>query len=429
MDNSGLPKTPANQVGQPKLEHNSELEGQSVSTQASNQVIPDTNQPQLSFQLPSQNPRQAGPPQTNAPQLNPQADAALSVGQKVDVTSNDNKQTIYNSQLESSLAMQIQASPQIKPLLTPDPVSPNELNSSKTNEKTMSTNIPNKPEQQSQIQPSSPQKAAVTKVKLTDELNVFDWLRTKDIILQIAEKAKNSVDSVITVLDPGMKEYLYSGGNINIVVVSDSKFLVSPIRDAFQDVFGRATVSAARYKSPQVNDDYPIKLASGFNEAIIVAKERIKKFRLDTDNIPQNQVILVVQPTVVTVRSNETKGLTIDDNLQLEWFLTFCMVIEDPVLAATMYSFAQFIPIDSDIIVKLKEAKLSTEFAQSSLGFAQSISDFMTKRLGLALDESNDEKSSWLEIWSGLDEERVIHDLSTSLAHMYRRKWNDCVVG
>ena len=62
----------------------------------------------------------------------------------------------------------------------------------------------------------------------------------------MAEKAKNSVDSMITTLDPGMKEYLYSGGDVSIVVASDKDVKVNPVRDAFIDVFGRATVKGIK---------------------------------------------------------------------------------------------------------------------------------------------------------------------------------------
>lgn len=338
-----------------------------------------------------------------------------------------------------TLASQINSPPKIQPLLAADSpadsdkeISGNPQTSATQN--AISNPNPNpSPNQDQQSQKTSPLKSVVTKVKLSDELNIFDWFRTTDIINQIAEKAKNSVDSVITALDPGMKEYLYSGGNINIIVISDSDCLVSPIRDAFQYVFGRATVVAARYNPPEAAAEYPVKLACGFDEAIIVAQERIKKLRLDTNNVPQNQVVVAVQPCLVSVINNETagsrvtNGLNLDENLLPKWFLSYCMLIEDPVLGATLNSYSQFIPIDTETIALAKEAKFPEDFTDNHLGFAVSIDDLMIAKLNLKPREAEDEENAWLPAWSGLNEGKVVHDLSISLAHLYRRKWNACV--
>lgn len=347
--------------------------------------------------------------------------------------SNLNQEALDNSPqaapVPNNSAPQINATTSIQPLLD---------SSQDKNEPTGSDSqlppIPNNDQQEQQSQTtSSTQKFVVTKVKLTDELNIFDWFKTTDIINQIAEKAKNSVDSVITTLDPGMKEYLYSGGNINIIVISDSICLVNSIRDSFQSVFGRATVVAARYNPPEAAKDYPIKLANGFDEAIIVAQERIKRLRLDTSNVPQNQVIVVVQPTIVTVsRSDVTgnqvaAGLKTDENLSPRWFLTYCMIIEDPVLGVTMNSYSQFIPLDSEVVTMAKQSDFPDGFSDNHLGFSKSIVELMMSRLNIGDLEYEVQDSEWLRLWSGLDVTKVIYELSTSLAHFYRRKWNDSI--
>lgn len=333
---------------------------------------------------------------------------------------------------EKSSASQTENANPIKPLLDP-PQDKNEI-AAEGNRLPNVTPIPiNKQEQQSQS--ASSQKFVVTKVKLTDELNIFDWFKTTDIINQIAEKAKNSVDSVITTLDPGMKEYLYSGGNINIIVISDSNNLVSPIRDSFQSVFGRATVVAARYNPPEAAEEYPVKLAKGFNEAMVVAKERIKRLRLDTSNVPQNQVIVVIQPTLVTVFRSEvagdqtSTGLKVDESPLPRWFFTYCMIIEDPVLGVTMNSYSQFIPMDPELVTMAQEGKFPDGFSDNHLGFPKSIIEIIFTRLNSESKNSENEvrEGEWLKLWTGLDEKKIIYDLSMSLAHLYRRKWNDCI--
>lgn len=310
----------------------------------------------------------------------------------------------------------------IQPLLAPD--SP-EHNSTDNGQATTVINVPN--QQNRLVEQTSPQKTMITKVKLSDELNIFDWLRTTDIINQIAERAKQSVDTVITALDPGMKEYLYSGGNINIMVISDSDNFVSPIRDSFQSAFGRATVFSAKYNPPETANDYPIKLAAGFNESILIAKERIRRLRLDTNGVPQNQVILAVQPSLVNLNAPNNNS---NDLTSPNWYLTYCMLLEDPVLNTTLSSYSQFIPIDLEAFNLAKEAKFPDNFPDNQLGFALSIDDIMNSKLRLVPTENQDEPGSdcrWLSEWSGLSETQVIKELSLSLAHLYRRKWNECV--
>lgn len=274
----------------------------------------------------------------------------------------------------------------------------------------------------------SPQKTIITKVKLSDELNIFDWFRTTDIIHQIKEKAKSSVDSVITTLDPGMREYLYSGGNINIVVISDSNQLVSPIRDSFHDVFGRATVVAARYDPPSRVIDYPIRTARGFTEAVCVAREKIKKFRSDTSSVPQNQVVIVVQSALVSIQNDDLSENKSNEHTQQEWFLTFCMLIEDPVLGVTLKSFSQLVPIDQDVIYAARASGCASAFQDKNLGFTISIDELMASKLKLSLEEmAGDEYGClWLPKWSGIYETQVIYQLGLSLANSYQRKWNEC---
>lgn len=325
---------------------------------------------------------------------------------------------------QTIVQQQQQQPPFIKPLLEND-------NESQPRQNDSIINVPSVQQQEQSQAQLTPQKTVVTKVKLTDELNIFDWFRTKDIINQLAEKAKHSVDSVITTLDPGMKEYLYSGGNINIMVISDSNSYVSPIRDAFQSVFGRATVISARSTIPSSVLEYPIKVARGFDEAVQVSINRIKKLRLDTSNVPQNQVVLVLQPTIVNIPSQENmnSGLKQPEEQTLpRWFLTYSMIIEDPVLGMAMSSYSQLIPIDSDIVDLARELKLPDDFPDKQLGFSKSIDELMNSKLNLVGGDDHESlETIWLYPWAGLDGMQILHQLGLTLANSYRRKWNDCV--
>lgn len=175
--------------------------------------------------------------------------------------------------------------------------------------------------------PPPGQNKTITKVKLMDEINLFEWLKV-DVLNQIAEKAKSSVDQLITTLDPGMKEYLYTGGKIHVMVICENKNRVRPIREIFQTIFGRATVL-----NVAINE---IECANGLEEGILYARRQISKLRENTNTIPQNQVVVAIQPTIVKL--NDSVSSTMPTQ-----YLTYCMLLEDPVLSLTLNSFSQFL--------------------------------------------------------------------------------------
>merc|ERR1712071_12112 len=84
----------------------------------------------------------------------------------------------------------------------------------------------------------------------------FGWMREaipgKGILAKVAEKARSSVDTMITTLDPQMKEFINSGGDIDIAVASNNELKVSAVREAFQTVFGKASVRGLEAKSSNV---------------------------------------------------------------------------------------------------------------------------------------------------------------------------------
>lgn len=289
--------------------------------------------------------------------------------------------------------------------------------------------------------PSTPTKAVVTQtINLSREMNFFDWFQTTDIINQIAEKGKNSLWSVVTTLDPGMKEWLFSGGNINVVVLTDHQAHINPIRDAFLSVFGRATIGPCT-----LHVDYPVRVALGFKGALEVASQRIRRLRQDTSKFPQNQVVLVVQPSLINFNSTnqviaagdsqEASALaTSNEKLENsnthephEWFFTYVTILDDPVLGITLNSSSQLIPIDSETVDTLREEKFSEDRDCSHLGFPKTIDQVMNSELKL-LPIEPDDQTEWLKVWAGLEDKNIIHDCVISLAYLYKRKWNNLVI-
>lgn len=103
------------------------------------------------------------------------------------------------------------------------------------------------------------------------------------------------------------------------MVTSDKEAKIWPIRESFQKVFGRATVSGTdtnclsfkllitNWKTPdrlKGSTAQPLSIAAqpiGFVNGLKAAKERIQSLRMNTSAIPQNQVIVSVENFIVDV--------------------------------------------------------------------------------------------------------------------------------
>ncbi|VEN63690.1 unnamed protein product [Callosobruchus maculatus] len=109
------------------------------------------------------------------------------------------------------------------------------------------------------------------------------------VLSKMAEKAKNSVDSIITTLDPQMSEYIHSAGDTEVTVTSDNEEEVGAIRDAFHSVFGKAWVNGIKLNLPPKPAE-----AIGFEEGFKNAQEKLNyslKFR-NTPTVAIENIIL-----------------------------------------------------------------------------------------------------------------------------------------
>lgn len=89
-----------------------------------------------------------------------------------------------------------------------------------------------------------------------------------------------------------------SGGNTEIIVASSNDDKVEAVREAFQDVFGRATV----YGSPSQAKTCALQ-PIGFENAELKGKEKINNLRLK-ENFA-DKIIVAVENFVVEVYKNQ----------------------------------------------------------------------------------------------------------------------------
>ncbi|XP_015180404.1 PREDICTED: protein PRRC1-like isoform X3 [Polistes dominula] len=121
---------------------------------------------------------------------------------------------------------------------------------------------------------------------------LLSWVKEtaviSNVLSKVAEKAKNSVNTMITTLDPQMREFIYSGGDIEIVVASDKDAKISPVRQAFQAVFGKATVTGIPVDCTSIAAQ-PVGFAAGVKE---IGEDKWYDLGVILLNDPKNNVNL-----------------------------------------------------------------------------------------------------------------------------------------
>merc|ERR1719516_695622 len=96
---------------------------------------------------------------------------------------------------------------------------------------------------------------------------MFGWVKGSGFLSKVVEKTKSVTENVITTLDPQMKEFIHSGGDVEVIVASDKEDKVVPIREAFQAVFGKATVTGRAARALSIAEQ-PVGFASGRQAAL-----------------------------------------------------------------------------------------------------------------------------------------------------------------
>lgn len=263
-------------------------------------------------------------------------------------------------------------------------VSEQESNNGKSNHGHVDNQEPHEPVQPVDTSSEPIEESQEPLVSSSDD-GLLSWLSPNALLARVAEKAKNSVDTIITTMDPGMKEYLYSGGP-SIVVTSDKESKVSAIRDAFIDVFGRATVKGVPAQSSSIPAQ-PV----GPGQAVTAARERIFFIRSALQHdIPQNQIIVSIESFVTEICGH--------------WYDIGCILLQDPLLNE-----------DEEIILFTQTTPVSHECIQTleSSAWSQTVGHFYSQKLNTPHD-------TWHEVIGGIPRRNLLTATATSLAKVYK---------
>lgn len=229
------------------------------------------------------------------------------------------------------------------------------------------------------------------------------------LLSRVAEKAKDSVDSVITTLDPGMREIIYSGGEVNIAAIIDSqengKQLISAIRDGFIDIFGRVTMKGIQVTAtPELTGTIV-----GSDLAEKMCEDRITSIRSNMNHdLPQNQVVVTMQSFL--------------QKFSHSWYLLTAVYLHDPRDNSRLITHTQSIPIPCEAINWLECEKSSEQTHQDSI-YPKSLKDWHRAKYNIQFDNSNESTGESLEqSLTSITFEAMLRAASVALAKTYKSK-------
>jgi len=212
---------------------------------------------------------------------------------------------------------------------------------------------------------------------------------------KMVEKTKTMSENVITTLDPQMKEFIKSGGDIEVVVASDKEGKIVPVRDAFQTVFGQATVYGLPSKSSSIAEQ-PVGFASGRQAAL----ERVMSLR-KSGSVSGTTVVVGVESFLYEVNEDI-------------WLDLACLVLADPARGINLQTYSQPTTVEARYVSLLKDGTPANYPKQWS-GFAVTIGSVMASELGVPHDK-------WQKAVTGISRDELLLSAAKSLAGLYRRE-------
>lgn len=224
---------------------------------------------------------------------------------------------------------------------------------------------------------------------------LFGWFSGNKLVSKVVEKTKSSMESMITTLDPGMKEVIRSGGDVNIAVTSTKESKVGAVREAFQTVFGKATIVG--FESQATTAAQPV----GFTAGLKGAEERIQNLR-QKGSITEQQPIVSIEGFIVEL-------------LPDRWYELSCLLLKDPQHRIELQTFSQPSPIPAEYILKAQDSTPS-DYPLRWSGLAVTI--------GQVIEESQPHigHADWQNALLGVSRRDTLQLAAQTLAFMYKER-------
>lgn len=228
---------------------------------------------------------------------------------------------------------------------------------------------------------------------------LFGWMKgavsNNGILQKVAEKAKSSVDTIVTTLDPQMKEYINSGGDTEVIVASDKDDKVRPIREAFQTVFGKATVIGLSAQATAIAAQ-PVGFAAGLKGA----EHRINSIRAENPRVDDHLPVVAVENFLVELFPDQ-------------WFEASVIVLFDYAKSILLKTVTQMTPVPLPVVASIR-ADTPEDYQLKDTGFATTIGSVMAKNLNVAHTE-------WHKAYTSVGRSDMILGAAKTVATLYRQ--------
>ncbi|XP_048383574.2 protein PRRC1 [Stegostoma tigrinum] len=223
----------------------------------------------------------------------------------------------------------------------------------------------------------------------------FKGVAGNPVVKSVLDKTKHSVESMITTLDPGMVPYIKSGGDLDVLVTSNKEVKVAAVRDAFQEMFGLATVTGESGQSniaPQ-----PVGYAAGLKGA----QERIDSLRR-SGVIHEKQVTVSIESFIAEL-------------LPDRWFDIGCLILEDPVYGIRLENFTQATPVPLEYVQQAQNLT-PPDYNLRWSGLMVTVGEVLER----SLPQVN--RTDWHIMFTGMSRRQMIYSAAKSLAGMYKQQ-------
>ncbi|KAI5710414.1 hypothetical protein M8J75_008475 [Diaphorina citri] len=227
--------------------------------------------------------------------------------------------------------------------------------------------------------------------------SLFSWVKdtvsqqSQSILSKVAEKAKNSVDSMITTLDPQMRDFIGTNkADLTITVASDKEVKISPVREAFHGLFPSAAVRGIGV--------YPRCAAQpvGFEAATLAANSRVRTLREMHEIVGP---VVVVESFIVEIRPDK-------------WYEANLIVLDDDLKECNLETYSQMIPVPSGI-VEVAQTDTPADYEHKATGYSVTIGSLMAKNL-------ETDHTEWQMALTGVPRRQMILTAAKIVANLYK---------
>lgn len=253
----------------------------------------------------------------------------------------------------------------------------------------------------SSMQPltGSPLSVAESDLGYGERSGVWGWIQGtvagSHLLTKVAETAKSSVDSVITTLDPQMKDYMASAGSIELAIASDKEIKINAVKEGFQRVYSQVIARGLGSPGSQTMAAQP----RGFESGRKGAEERIISLR-NSGLVPRDVPIVAVEGFVFETSNDRMFGCD-------------SILLDDPSRNIQWEAHSQSIQLPPSAVQLLK-AHTPSDYPLKESGFAVTVGQAVAEATGST-------PYDWQENLCGISRRYSIACAVSAIAFQYSR--------